>query len=148
MTPRYPYLQAAIFFAVAFILAVLFEILLLLILGEITGRRISPRGLGWIVIPFLAGAGGWMFGLRAGYESILRKLGMNVDVSDPRMRLWIAASALWVLSVVIVFLVFDPFDSYRWYASEWTKFLTILLGPPLMALFGIYLFGWAQKNGK
>jgi hypothetical protein len=60
--PKRALVRGALFFMIAFALAVLLEVLLLLILGEMSSSRVLPRGLGWVVIPIIAGLLGWLFG--------------------------------------------------------------------------------------
>jgi hypothetical protein len=62
------------------------------------------------------------------------------------MRYWTAASALWALGVIVVFVTFDPFGRYTWREVEWLKFSVTLLAPSALGLLGIALFTWAGRD--
>jgi hypothetical protein len=59
---------------------------------------------------------------------------------------WMAASIVWVLGTLLVFLVFDPFGRSAWRDQEFFKFSTILLGPSALGLLALALVAWAEKR--
>jgi hypothetical protein len=143
---RLPQLQGALFFVVAFLLALCLEVLLLAGIGALFNQRVIPRGLGWLVLPILAGIAGWTFGKEFGLDSILEFASEKLNSAGKTSRVWLAGSVLWMVGVVAIFLVFDPFGRYRWYETEWLKFLSILFGVPIFGLLGSVLFEWALKG--
>ena len=114
---------------------------LLLVANWIFDTRMVPRGIGWVLGPIAVGVMGW----RVGYNFELQGAQMALNerlFSSRRGRMFWACLALWSIAVGVVFFVFDPFDKYRWYAAEWTKFATILLGPAVLwSLRSTYLGG-------
>ncbi len=151
MAPKSPVVQGAIFFAIFFVAAVAFEATIFVAIEAIFNTRLVPRGLGWIVIPFSAGLAGWAFGQQVGVEGILRVTHVKTQtlLQVTQFRIWIAGSALWTVTILGVFLVFDPFDRYRisyWHEEDWLKFIAMLAAPPFVGLLSIGLFQWALNT--
>jgi hypothetical protein len=63
-------------------------------------------------------------------------------------RLWFAFSLLWIVAVIVVFLVFNPFGIHirLWGSDRWLRFLTVLVGPVLAGLVGLRMFIWATRK--
>jgi hypothetical protein len=119
-------------------------IALLIAISWIFDMRLQPRGLGWFISPIAVGVMGW----RVGYNFDLRNASWAIRNPSRQLRTFVACLALWTVAVVVIFLVFDPFDRYRWRVEEWTKFLTILWGPAVLWIVGQYLFAWARKGDE
>jgi hypothetical protein len=147
MSPKYPKLQGIVFFISFFLTAIVLEAGLLGAMGVLFNTRLAPRGLGWIAFPIAAGATGWAFGREIGLERVLAKVQAKLfSIANKRIRGLIAGSLLWFVFVIAVFLVFDPFQRYRWQGEEWTKFIFVLFGLPSTAIVGVYLFDWVMKD--
>ena len=135
-------------------LVLLLEGALLAAMSWLFGRGLVPRGIGWIAMPIVGGALGaqlgWIAGNPGSFSTIrwspVERLRDAVDGATSETRLWLAFATLWLLGVVLAFLVFDPFGRYYWSQREWLKFLTVLLGPVILALLGVQLFhmGYAE----
>jgi hypothetical protein len=104
-----------------------------------------PRGLGWIVFPIIGLWSGAALGYS--YQTLsLTNIKFEHRTESPELKLWVGLAAVWIVSVSIFFLVFDPFDTYRWYREHWLKFTTILAGPPTVGLAVIFVMRWAWKR--
>lgn len=118
---------------------------------ELFGVRLVPRGFGWVVLPIMGGIFGAQIGYMAGDPGFFSRVNRDwvreswgvIQLASVQTRLWLAFAILWILVVILVFLVFDPFPRYRWSGTEWVKFLTVLFGPILVGLLSIHLYSWA-----
>jgi hypothetical protein len=66
-------------------------LLVLYFVGELFNTRMIPKGLGWIVLPFLAGSLGWRLGANFGIESLFANLKIKVDNANRLARFWVAS---------------------------------------------------------
>jgi hypothetical protein len=127
-------------FVAGFGAAVGVEFLILSGLGEATHRTIMPRGLGWVVIPVVAGIAGARFLSNLQPEHVARLLG-----NSQRQRYGIAAAASWVVLVVAYVIVAQPFGYYGMDHDDWMALFRWLLIPPVVGLFIYMAFGWASR---
>jgi hypothetical protein len=151
MPAKNPVAQGVIFFAVFFAATLAFEAAIVVAVGTLFNARLIPRGLGWVVMPFTAGFAGWAFGHEVGLEGLVKATRIKHEdlLRIKSLRLWVAGSAVWVVIVIGVFAVFNPFDRYRvsyWREEDWFKFFALLVGVPLVGLLGVALFEWAEKG--
>jgi hypothetical protein len=144
MTPKNPLLQGAIGAVIGFVGAIALEFVVLLLLSEIFHGRMTPRGLGWIVIPILAAIGGWRFGKEIGAEAIAAVISSQLEGQNRYTRLWLAGSILWLVCALTFYIVFNPYGSY-WSSDEWKQFWLVLSAPPVIAFIGLLLIRWANK---
>jgi hypothetical protein len=134
-------LGAVLFAAVTFG----FIFLVLLLIGELFDARMIPKGLGWIVLPFLAGTLGWRMGAHFGIESVFSYFKIRVENANRLARYWVASCALWFVSAVFYLFVFKPYGSYVT-EDDYIHFFFVLVGPMFIGALAVFLFGWANRE--
>ena len=153
------FVSSVIFAAVAFFGVVLLEFLLLFGLSAVFGGTWSPRGLGWIIMPFSAAAAGWALGSKISvvefFSIISRGIANDARALPQRYRsvllkqkykLWIGFSGLWLLISSVYLLIFEPFGRYYWRTDEYLKATLIMFGPVVIAAASISIMDWAKRD--
>lgn len=116
-------------FVLGFALGIAFEFLLILIISDVSGHTIIPRGLGLLVLPFAAGFAGSAF---------LSERLPGLFNGSREMRQYVAGGASWFL------LVMTWAFSARNVDEE--VVIKLLIIPPVLALIMRSLFRWASKK--
>jgi hypothetical protein len=118
----------AVALAVTFVITVILHDLL-------RWRSFLPRGIGWFVMPFLWGiwwanaAPEWWYRLEKGEDGLSTKFRTSSKVT----RTLIVGSAMWVLTVGLYVLMFDPYDSF----TDFSHLLKVMSFPPMIGFAGL-----------
>jgi hypothetical protein len=137
-------------FVFGVVAAIAVELVILGAVGWLFHSVMMPRGLGWIVGPLAAGVAG--FNIFYNFDRLNPAITtfLNRMRSDKAVRVWLALSAVWVLSSATFFWLFDPFElqnryrSYYWSSVPFLKEAFVILGPVVAYAIGIPLFKWAN----
>lgn len=98
-------------------------------------RSFLPKGIGWFVMPFLWGiwwanaAPEWWYRLEKGEDGLSTKF----RTSSKATRTLIVGSAMWVLTVGLYVLMFDPYDSF----TDFPHLLKVMSFPPMIGFAGL-----------
>lgn len=130
---------------VAVIGAFALEIVAVIIVSEIYGSRLMPRGPGWIVLPALAGIWAWRH-IRADAHKKAASVIRNRTTSLNREgRFKLVLSLLWAGLLCIFWLVAKPYR-YAYGSEHALLFMLWLILPPLAALGTLKALRWASQG--
>jgi hypothetical protein len=129
-------------FVIGAAIAASLEYVLLGILSQGFGMHIFPRGLGWIVLPIMAGfVGSWAI------LSAKEDMASRFTASSQKSRMFLASSVSWWLVVLAYVFMVEPFGGY-WASDEWSILLKWLFIPPVLLVAISAIFRFAMKNDK
>jgi len=122
-------------------LAVLLELVLLMLLSGLFGKQLMPRGLGWFVLPIVAGIACARVAPELGplgrYASFV--LVKNFWSASPASRLVVVAPVFWVLAVGAFVVVFGPYG-YSMSSSEYEHMMKVMFFPPAILVAGYFVY--------
>jgi hypothetical protein len=137
-------LQGIIGAAIGFSCVIFVEFLLVMLLSEIFHSRVTPRGLGWIVIPVIAGVAGWKIGTSIDIKEYFLNKGIRFNCF---LKIWIAGTSMWIFSVAAFYFTFNPYGSY-WSKDDKWQCLLVFVMPPILGIIGIVFYRWAIYKEK
>ncbi len=129
---------------VAGALVVGLEILIIVGISALFGGRVTGRGLGWIVMPIMAMVAGYRLGPM--FASDITSWTGNA-VRAMEVRTLLAASAFWIVAVVLFVLLFEPFGYYMRERDYWTVGKVIAF-PVMLGIIGLGLIGWLRRQSE
>ena len=129
-------------FVIAGVLLFGVEFLVLKLAEAITGSRLMPRGLGWIVVPIVGG----IAAARIAPNLRIAHLSPVVD-RWPFVRTALALVGSWVVLVAIYVMLVEPFG-YRWTKDEYWLLGKWLILPALGLVVVSALIHWALARPK
>lgn len=139
------FVKGLIGFVIAFGSVLLIEFLVVYGASELFNARLVPRGLGWVVIPVIAGIAGWKlfrdFPFAGAFGTALESMSTMNRVN----RFLIATYASWTVIVCAYVYFVEPFG-YSIRGSEWKEFFQALLVPPVIFTMVVFLFRWVFRK--
>jgi hypothetical protein len=123
------------------------EVALLMAISELFDTRLTPRGIGWLALPIIAGVTGWKIGwnvdVLAGEAVILKAWLLQTRKGRAALTLSVAWIALWT---AYCWFNDDFGNYYGWREEDWLAYFGGLFGLPAMLaiLFGAY--NWVMKG--
>lgn len=129
-------------FCIGFAMMLTFEVLLVYLFESVSGRRMVPVGLGWILMPVAAGLAA------AASTERLQGFARNIRFArNKAVRLTAVAIAAWMLGCFGVYYVMQPYGSYV-SRADWQNFSGWLSIPPGILAFVILGAYWAGVLGQ
>lgn len=99
--------------------------------------RLTPRGIGWIAVPIVAGIGGARF---AEYSALPFAAHIaDPSTGSPAWRRLCLGAICWATGVFLWAFVFDGLGRY-WGDDEWAFFWKVLAIPPVFVAAAYWLF--------
>jgi hypothetical protein len=132
----------AVAFCIGFALMLSVEMLLVYLFESVSGRRMIPVGLGWILMPVAAG-----LAVAASTERLQAFAQNNRFARSKAVRLTTVVIAAWVLGCFGVYYVMQPYGPYV-SRADWQNFLGWLSIPPGVLVFIILGAYWAGVIGQ
>lgn len=100
-----------------------------------------PRGLGWVIMPVMAG----LAGAKLLPVWVQRVQGtMELTERDKRFA-WVGSGGWLVLFNGYWFLA-KPYNGYRMSDEDWHRYFEILVGAPIVAVLGAVALKWANAG--
>jgi hypothetical protein len=129
-------------FCIGFALMLSVEMLLVYLFESVSGQRMIPVGLGWILMPVAVG-----LGVAASTERLQALAQNNRFARSKAVRLTTVVIAAWVLGCFAVYYVMQPYGAYV-SRADWQNFLGWLSIPPAVLVFVILGAYWAGVVGQ
>lgn len=129
-------------FVAAVALFVLAAFVLFAILSDVTGERLIPRGIGWLIAPIAVGIAGARFA-----EVALPKSALWIRSPNGPLKYYAAGALLWIAAVWCYIFVFDPFGSY-WTSAEWAFIWKLMLTPVAFAALCGIILNWLRPKAE
>ena len=137
--------KGSIGFVTAFAAVLVIEILVLYGIGDALDSRLVPRGLGWLVLPVLAGLAGWTLFKELPFETAAESA-LKVLFANTRLnRFLLATHTSWVIVVSAYVFFAEPFG-YSMRGSEWLDFLQVIFVPPIVLTIVVFMYRWALQR--
>jgi hypothetical protein len=130
-----------IMFCVGFGVMLALELLLVFLFESISGRRMIPIGLGWVLFPVSLG-----LAAAASTERLQGLLTRNRALQNKLVRQIAVIVAAWVVGCFAVYYVMKPYGNYV-SRDDWRNFMGWLLIPPSGLVFIAIGFQWARGKG-
>ena len=117
------------------------EYLFFLLLGEILGRRMMPRGIGWVIMPFLAGVSLGAIAPELPVASRYAKRGLQEQFRRATVigRFVVVAPLFWAFCVGAYVLIFEPYG-YRILSREYAHMAKVILYPSGILIVGYFVY--------
>lgn len=112
------------------------EVGFLLFLGELFGKRLMPRGLGWVILPILAGIALARVAPDLGPVGRFASTALvrNFWSASPLGRLVVVAPVFWILAVGAYVILFEPYGDM--YSSDYIHMMKVMLFPSILFIVG------------
>lgn len=111
-----------------------FAIVAALEVGILSAIHGMPRGLGWVVLPFVVGSA--LAAAAPGLVERFSNSGGALWCMHPGVRLVAALSGLWFVAVPIYWWLFEPYDGYRMYSDDYALMFKVLIFPVIVLVAG------------
>lgn len=124
-------------FIVGFVVALGFEVGLLMIFNSIFDKNMSPRGLGWIMFPVMAGVG--LSSIAPILAAKLSTSSWSFRHNSTGARFVVFLSGLWLLSASAYVFLFEPYGSSM-YSEDYSHMFKVMLFPLGIIVIGYFTY--------